>query len=244
MSKYHYGNLQATDSFKDHFNQDLDSYEKNQRGIFKQRIRVIKYFFPKDYPIKICDIGCSTGYFLSLCEEEGFKCYGLEKYAELYNLATSKAKSAKIIMSDAQDRWGFEDGTMDCVTLFDILEHVNHPAFIIKEARRILKPGGIVFLTTPNGNFAYKMRRLPLFGIKDRTTGHIHVRNASYWRTLLNQCGFREIYFSYGNYLSHLRGMGLLTKIIKLMGLNPNKIYPLNRFSTSIWIMGEKFSKK
>jgi SAM-dependent methyltransferase len=41
-------------------------------------------------------------------------------------------------------------GTFDVVTAFDIIEHVPDPAALIAQIRKVLKPGGLLALTTPD----------------------------------------------------------------------------------------------
>lgn len=46
----------------------------------------------------------------------------------------------------------------DCVTLLEVIEHLPHPAYVVFEnLRGWLKPGGVIFLTTPNG---YRLRNV------------------------------------------------------------------------------------
>jgi SAM-dependent methyltransferase len=41
-------------------------------------------------------------------------------------------------------------GTFDVVTAFDIIEHVADPASLLAQIRKVLKPGGVLVLTTPD----------------------------------------------------------------------------------------------
>jgi ubiquinone/menaquinone biosynthesis C-methylase UbiE len=44
----------------------------------------------------------------------------------------------------------FEDESFDRVTSFHVIEHVNNDDMYVREAWRVLKPGGILMMTTPN----------------------------------------------------------------------------------------------
>lgn len=46
----------------------------------------------------------------------------------------------------------FETGSYDIVLNMQVLEHVKDPALVVKELARVLKPGGHVFLTTPQSS--------------------------------------------------------------------------------------------
>jgi ubiquinone/menaquinone biosynthesis C-methylase UbiE len=45
----------------------------------------------------------------------------------------------------------FEDDTFDAVFMIEVIEHVDGDAQAIREVRRVLKPGGVLIVTTPNG---------------------------------------------------------------------------------------------
>jgi len=57
----------------------------------------------------------------------------------------------------------FEDGSVDAITCFHCLEHWhNSPKQLFKEITRVLKPGGLVFLATPNAANLRKRITVPL----------------------------------------------------------------------------------
>ncbi|MBN1311623.1 MAG: class I SAM-dependent methyltransferase [Anaerolineae bacterium] len=45
----------------------------------------------------------------------------------------------------------------DCVVAVEVLEHVEEDKLFVREVQRILKPGGIFLMTTPNGDHIFKM---------------------------------------------------------------------------------------
>ena len=49
----------------------------------------------------------------------------------------------------------FTDGTFDAVTLFDVLEHIDADADAAREARRVVRPGGWILVSTPNADWHY-----------------------------------------------------------------------------------------
>lgn len=48
------------------------------------------------------------------------------------------------------DRLPFDDASFDVVSTMQVIEHVENDRAFVMEARRVLKPGGIMWLTTPN----------------------------------------------------------------------------------------------
>jgi 2-polyprenyl-3-methyl-5-hydroxy-6-metoxy-1,4-benzoquinol methylase len=99
----------------------------------------------------VLDVGCSIGGFLSLCT--GYERVGLE-----INEASRKV---------AQNHFGLEEiyeytlsefhylypgRRFDCVTLWDVLEHLPDPNQTLEIIRQVLHPDGILFIDTPNAD--------------------------------------------------------------------------------------------
>ena len=97
----------------------------------------------------------------------------------------------------------FEDETFDVVLLTEVLEHLrDYPARVVSEARRLLKPGGLLLITTPNAA-AIQRRADLLVGrsvytpLSDWIGGLPHARHAREYtvaelRTLVTHAGFRR----------------------------------------------------
>ena len=51
---------------------------------------------------------------------------------------------------DAGGHLPFRDGALDGVLAGEIIEHVYDPALLLRECRRVLRPGGVLVVTTPN----------------------------------------------------------------------------------------------
>jgi SAM-dependent methyltransferase len=45
---------------------------------------------------------------------------------------------------------GLPDNSFDCVVSFQVIEHIHDDGFFLQEIHRVLKPGGIALITTPN----------------------------------------------------------------------------------------------
>jgi SAM-dependent methyltransferase len=54
-------------------------------------------------------------------------------------------------------RLDFAEASVDCVTMQEVLEHLEGAASAIKEANRVLKPGGVLIVSVPNPYYAWRI---------------------------------------------------------------------------------------
>ena len=101
----------------------------------------------------VLEIGCGWGRGLELLTKAARHYTGIDKNAELisslsaeYPTATFKAASIPPLP--------FADNTFDFIVTFQVIEHIENDDLFIKEAHRVLKPGGKLLLTTVNKTFS------------------------------------------------------------------------------------------
>ena len=76
----------------------------------------------------------------------------------------------------SEDSMPFEDGEFDRVVAIDVHEHVDDPAIVSRELARVLKPGGQMIVTTPNGDEGKLAVRIKnLVGMSKEAYGHKRV---------------------------------------------------------------------
>lgn len=109
------------------------------------RYRQVLNRIPRRRNIKILDIGCGDGVLLSLISRG--KRYGIDTDQSSLNYAAGKVK-AKFIRSAAESL-PFHNNFFDVVIATEIIEHLRQPQKLLAEARRVLKTGGRLILTTP-----------------------------------------------------------------------------------------------
>ena len=57
------------------------------------------------------------------------------------------------VVYDDMTASGFKTGSFDCVVAIEVLEHVERDDVFLQEVFRVLRPGGVFYMTTPNGDF-------------------------------------------------------------------------------------------
>lgn len=104
-------------------------------------------FFPFRKTNNILDVGCGDGHFLEVARDLGWNVFGTEYTRDA--VAVCEAKG----ISMAQGPLGgisFAHGFFDVITSFEVLEHINNPVDEAKSMHNLLRPGGGLYVTTPN----------------------------------------------------------------------------------------------
>jgi 2-polyprenyl-3-methyl-5-hydroxy-6-metoxy-1,4-benzoquinol methylase len=118
------------------------------------RIReIISNLETKDRDISHCsvlDVGCGTGRMLYKFQALGANVYGVD----LDPIAPLIAKSKYGINNVSQGTLMECDKSVDVLLMIDFIEHPIHPLNELKAAVRLLNPGGLLVLWTPNATFA------------------------------------------------------------------------------------------
>jgi SAM-dependent methyltransferase len=103
---------------------------------------------------RVLDVGCAGGDFLCVARDDGWDVRGVELQAASAQLARSKGIT---VYSPSMEQIP-PDERFDAVTLLDVLEHVREPRAFLEHLCSHLKPGGPLYVETPN--YASMFRRL------------------------------------------------------------------------------------
>ena len=97
---------------------------------------------------RVLDVGCAVGSLLADLKSRGWDVAGVE----INRLQAQYARQNKglDVKTMPLEKIGFPDGYFNAVLASHVIEHLNNPASFISELKRILVPGGHVYITTPN----------------------------------------------------------------------------------------------
>lgn len=132
---------------------------------------------------KILDIGCATGEYCKKLSEIGFKCTGVDINPEYILKAKQKGIDAHIMDGETLD---FPNNSFDTVILFEVLEHVNNPKIVLKEAKRVA--GKNVLISVPNCTEFTLLRAFNLTYDHFLDLDHINFFNKNDMEDLLSNC--------------------------------------------------------
>jgi SAM-dependent methyltransferase len=96
---------------------------------------------------RLLEVGCGAGHFLRAASTAGFEASGTEVSASA--LAHLRKEGFQVFEGDLPSL-RLPEASFDAVVLFEVIEHLPDPLVYLAEARRLLRVGGVLLLTTPN----------------------------------------------------------------------------------------------
>ena len=97
---------------------------------------------------RLLEVGAGGGGFARVAAARGWTVYATEISPSCAE-RLRKTHGERLFEGDLADV-PFEPGTFDVVVMIEVVEHLIDPASYLRAAWRLLRPGGCVFLTTPN----------------------------------------------------------------------------------------------
>ena len=100
---------------------------------------------------RILDVGCGDGKFLWALDSQQWDRTGVEFSEETVRLVNEKIDDVKLFEGDIFSA-ELKEGSFDVVTFWHVLEHLPRPQEVLERVRRLLSPGGWIFISLPNFN--------------------------------------------------------------------------------------------
>ncbi len=98
---------------------------------------------------RLLDVGCAAGVFLvSMRELGGWEVEGVELDAA--TAAYARDTYSLRVHAGTLETAKLPAASFDAITMWDVLEHMHHPTHSLREARRLLRPGGVLVARVPN----------------------------------------------------------------------------------------------
>lgn len=137
----------------------------------------------------VCDLGCGSGKFLMSVENKIAKGIGVDR-----KVKTQTNGKVIFIKGDLNKVLDLPSNSFDVVTILAVLEHLDNPNLLVKEAYRILKKDGKLIMTTPSKRSKPILEFLAFkLGVIER--GHIEEHKNYFTKQKLTELlsGFRGV---------------------------------------------------
>jgi len=99
----------------------------------------------------VLDIACGDGYGSALLNKTARSVIGVDVNKDVIDKACKKYISASLTFKQGSaTNIPLDDQSVDVVVSFETLEHLEDHDGMMKEIKRVLKPGGLLIISTPN----------------------------------------------------------------------------------------------
>lgn len=150
---------------------------------------------------RLLDVGCGNGGFLMKARDAGWKVVGVDPDVSAVEVAQGQGLDVRMGFVEMLND---EVEYFDVVTLSQVIEHVHEPRDLLAAVHGVLKPGGILYLDTPN----IQSLGAKLFGANWRgieSPRHLVLFSVSGLQSILESCGFSDFEFRSRKYA--MKGM-------------------------------------
>ncbi len=141
----------------------------------------------------VLDLGAGAGLFSQLLTDKGFEVTSADLHPERCTVPC-RAVDLNSAFSAGFDR------KFDAVCIFEVLEHLENPRLALRECKNLLKPGGLLFVSTPDASGLYSRLKFAFTGefamFSDENYDAIgHMTPISYWqiRKMFKECALEVV---------------------------------------------------
>lgn len=160
----------------------------------------------------VLDLGCGNGQNSIKAARIVKKVDGVDIDDVLLGIAKNSAENLKISnvkfeKADLEKKLNYKNNAFDKIIFLDVLEHLSNRDQILQEVKRVLKPGGLLFLAVPNSQTSWKRFQESLGVCSYSDPDHRIEFSREQIRALLKKHGFKIVKLGYGYFDTPLRGL-------------------------------------
>jgi len=135
----------------------VERYWYQRAAVYRQALGLIRRVAPNGG--RLLDVGCQFGAFLQMAQKAGYEVAGIEVSRQ--QAAYAAERTGGPVYDQPLEDLDLPPESLDVVTYLDVIEHLEDPMGQLREAFRLLKPGGWIAARVPNLFFhGIKMRVL------------------------------------------------------------------------------------
>ena len=125
----------------------IADYERKFEKKMRRSLKRAEYLKTISTGRSIVDVGSNVGIFCEACHRSGFDPVGIEIAQPLFDYAEKRFPHLTFVNQPLETY--AEERQFDIVYCAEVIEHTLDPAEFARSLRRLLKPDGVLFLTTP-----------------------------------------------------------------------------------------------
>ena len=173
---------------------------------------------------RLLEVGCGEGDFLCEAETAGYDVLGVEYSAAASATVGKRLQRGRVLQGELAGA-KLPDSHFDVCVLNDVIEHVRDPLAFLREVRRVLRPGGALFIATPCLDswsarwmkerwMEWKPEHLTYFNTDNIQTALLHAG----FQDVLVQPGWKILSFDYVQAHFEKFPVPLFTPALRLLG--------------------------
>ncbi|MEW6319634.1 MAG: methyltransferase domain-containing protein [Acidobacteriota bacterium] len=130
------------------------SHEYRVERFGRERVEVMGQHLEGVAQPRYLDVGCSTGFVVEAATQRGWRAEGIDLNPSAIEFGQRRGLNLRVA---ALEEAGVAPGSLDAISLFDVLEHLARPAEVVVQAAGLLRPGGVLYLYVPNYDSASRL---------------------------------------------------------------------------------------
>lgn len=116
---------------------------------FQRHVVAYRFAAERVEEMQVLDAGCGEGYGASILAGRAKSVLGIDLERDVIDHAVERYPNVRFEVGDLSTL-AFPAGTFDAVVSFQVIEHLQSPRGFVTECARVLRPGGLLILSTPN----------------------------------------------------------------------------------------------